>query len=70
MLRRCGPREPRTKTAILKAIVNNRPFKRAEEMARNLLKAQELMTNGEALAGNEYLGVAVILGLCEEDLKG
>lgn len=65
-------RTPGTKRAVLKAILTNRPSKRAEEMGRNLRKIEEPMKRYEVLAGkplDETLAITVIMYLCVKERK-
>jgi len=72
LMKRYEPRTPGTKRALLKAIINNAPAKKPEELEKNLMKVEEYMKKYELMAGNELpedLKVTVIIDLCTKDLK-
>ena len=68
LMRRYDPKNPGTERAILKAIINNQPAKKAEDIEGNLRAVAELMKKYEAIARDnlpEDLGVTVIIDLCQ-----
>ena len=72
LMKRYEPRTPATKRALLKAIINNVPAKKPDELEKNLMKVEEYMKKYEVMAGNELpedLKVTVIIDLCTKDLK-
>ena len=72
LMMRYEPKNPGTKRAILKAIINNQPAKKAEDIEGNLMAVEELMKKYEAIARDnlpEDLKVRVIIDLRVKDLK-
>ena len=72
LMKRFEPRTPGTKRALLKAITNNIPSKKPNELEKNLMHVEELMKRYELLAGAELpedLRVTVFIDLCTKDLK-
>ena len=70
--RRYEPRTPGTKRALLKAIINNSPSKKPEDIEKNMMHVEELMKKYEIMSGDplpEDLRVTVIIDLCVKDLK-
>ena len=72
LVKRYEPRTPGTKRALLKAVINNAPGKKPEEIEKNLMSVKELMKKYEVLGGEplpEDLRVTVIIDLCTKDFK-
>ena len=72
LMMRYEPRTPGTKRALLKAVINNLPSKRPDEIDKNMMHVEELMRKYEQLAGEglpEDLRLAVIIDLCTKDLR-
>jgi hypothetical protein len=72
LMKRYESRTPGTKRALVKAIINNRPAKKPEELEKNLMHIEELIKKYEALGGAELpddLKVTLIIDLCTKDLK-
>ena len=72
LTRRFEPRTPGTKRALLKAIINNQPAKKVQDIEANLMHVEELMRKYESLAKEvlpEDLKVTVIIDLTIKDLK-
>ena len=72
VMKRFEPRTPGTKRALLKAVINNTPAKKPEDIEKNLMNVEELMKRYEVLGGEplpEDLRVTVIIDLCTKDLK-
>ena len=61
LMKRYEPRTPGTKRALLKAVINNTPAKKPEDIEK-----YEVL-GGESLP--EDLRVTVIIDLCTKDLK-
>ena len=72
LMKRFEPKTPGTKRALLKAVINNPPAKKPEDIEKNLMHVEELMKRYEVLGGEplpEDLRVTVIIDLCTKDLK-
>ena len=72
LMKRYEPRTPGTKRALLKAVINNPPSKKPEDIEKNLMHVEELIKKYEVLGGDplpEDLRVTVIIDLCTKDLK-
>ena len=72
LMKRYEPRTPGTKRALLKAVINNLPSKRPDEIEKNMMHVEELMRKYEQLAGEglpEDLRITVIIDLCTKDLR-
>jgi hypothetical protein len=72
LTKRFEPGTPGTKRALLKAVINNTPAKKPEDIEKNLMHVEELMKKYEILGGAELpedLKVIVIIDLCTKDLK-
>ena len=72
LMKRYEPRTPGTKRALLKAVINNLPSKRPDEIEKNIMHVEELMRKYEQLAGEglpEDLRITVIIDLCTKDLR-
>ena len=72
IVRRFKPGTPRTKRAILKAIINKQPAKRVQDIEGNLMGVEELIRKCEGLAREalpEDLRWTVIIDLCVKDLE-
>ena len=54
LMKRYEPRTPRTKRALLKAVINNTPAKKLEDIEKNLMHVEELMKKYEALGESDY----------------
>ena len=51
LLKRYEPRTPGTKRALLKAVINDAPAKKPEDIEKNLMNVEELMKKYEVLGG-------------------
>ena len=72
LMKRYEPRTPGTKRALLKAVINNAPAMKPEDIEKNLMNVEELMKKYEVLGGEslpEDLRVTVIIDLCTKDFK-
>jgi hypothetical protein len=72
LMKRYEPRTPGTKRALLKAIINQNPAKKPEELEKNLMHLEELIKKYEQMGGAELpedLRVALIIDMCHKDLK-
>ena len=74
LVNRYEPRTPGTKRALLKAIINNPPAKKAEDIEANLMHMEELISKYESMAGGDErlptdLKVTVMIDLCVKDLR-
>jgi hypothetical protein len=72
LMKRYEPRTPGTKRALLKAIINQVPAKKPEELEKTLMHLEELMKKYESMGGAELpedLRVALIIDMCHKDLK-
>ena len=57
---------------MLKAVINNLPSKRLDEIEKNMVRVEELMRKYEQLAGEglpEDLHITVMVDLCSKDLR-
>ena len=71
-MKRYEPRTPGTKRALLKAVINNLPSKRPDEIEKNMMHVEELMRKYEQHAGEalpEDHRITVIIDLCTKDLR-
>ena len=66
LMQRCEPRTPRTKRVLLKAVNNNLPSKRPDEIEKNMMRVEELMWKYEQLAGE---GLPEDLRITVKDLR-
>jgi hypothetical protein len=72
LMKRYEPRTPGTKRALLKAIINQAPAKKPEDLEKTLMHLEELIKKYEAMGGAELpedLRVALIIGMCHKDLR-
>jgi hypothetical protein len=72
LMKRYEPRTPGTKRALLKAIINQAPAKKPEDLEKTLMHLEELMKKYEGMGGAELpedLRVALIIDMCHKDLK-
>ena len=72
LMKRYEPWTPGTKRALLKAVINNLPSKRPDEIEKNMMHVEELMRKYEQLTGEglpEDLRITVIIDLCTKDLR-
>ena len=72
LVKRYVPKTPGTKRALLKAIINQNPAKKPEELEKNLMHLEELIKKYEQMGGAELpedLRVALIIDMCHKDLK-
>ena len=72
LTKRYEPRTPGTKRALLKAIINQAPAKKPEDLEKVLMHLEELIKKYESMGGAELpedLRVALIIDMCHRDLK-
>ena len=72
LMKRYEPRTPGTKRALLKAIINQAPAKKPDDLEKTLMHLEELIKKYEVMGGAELpedLRVALIIDMCHKDLK-
>ena len=72
LMKRYEPMTPGTKRALLKAVINNLPSKRPDEIEKNMMHVEEPMRKYAQLTGEgllEDLRITVIIDLCTKDLR-